>query len=195
MNLWNLLLRDSSPQLRKHHFRRISIPRTGVHQSCQPPQQGHASLHHKRQHISPLPMVIMPRASAFHRVPGIVHLHPFSYSFISIHNKISKKLIIKAPAPFLQQARPSCKEGSSPPLAPVPSDFIACPSSLVLHRLSLIACSSSPIIAIHPSLLPSLSPSSVPLSSAKAAPGLPFSQRCDAPSPYTYKKSRNPHPR
>ena len=46
---------------------------------------------------------------------------------------------MKAPAPVSPASPPlqqRSKEGSSPPLTPVPSDSIACPSSLVLHRQS-----------------------------------------------------------
>ena len=92
VNFRNLLLHDSRSQFRKHHLRRIAISRASIHPSLQSSQQRHASLHHKRQHISPFFMVIMPGASAFHRVPGFAHLQSSSYSFISIHNNTNKKV-------------------------------------------------------------------------------------------------------
>lgn len=101
MNLRNLLLRDGNPQFRKHHFRRITIPRTGIHPSPQFPQQRHASLHHKRQHISTPSMVIMPWASAFHGVLGFMHPQSSCYNFISIHNKISKLVLHRQSSPFI----------------------------------------------------------------------------------------------
>ena len=189
MNLRNLLLRDGNPKFRKHHFRRITIPRTGIHPSPQFPQQRHASLHHKRQHISTPSMVIMPWASAFHGVLGFMHPQSSCYNFISIHNKISKKVNNESSRP-----RFSCKP-APPAKKQRREQSPSHPRSKRFHRLSLIACPSSPIFTIHPCLLSSLSPSPVPLFSSKVAPGLPSSQRCDAPSPYTYKKSRNPHPR
>ena len=122
MNFRNLLLHDSSPQFRKHHFRSIAIPRSSIHPSHQFPQQRYASLHHKSQHISTPPMVIMPGAPAFHRVFGFVYLQSSSYSFISIHNSTNKIINNK----------------SSP----------SHPRSKRFHRLSTIAC--PPSLVHHP---------------------------------------------